>query len=274
MRLDRNDSEGSSMVRIAAGGHSVAVRRVSQPGCDGTPVVPVHGMAVCSRYLVPTMARLARSRTVVAPDLPGFGRSTEPGSPISVRDAAEVLRAVMARFTGPAIVMGHSAGCQAAVELAVRHPGLVRRLVLVSPPPGRRNPLAVITRWVQAMAREPSSLVAETLRDAAKAGPRKLWGAFRHLLDYRLRTTLSQVHCPVLVVRGADDPLVPRAVVRRFADIAQRGRYAEIPGCHAVPYTSPDDLAHVVLEIDPSSDSTIDNPPATDGCRPPPGPGA
>lgn len=274
MGVKQNDSDGSSMVRVATGGHSLAVRLVNQRGCGGTPVVLVHGMAVCSRYLVPTMVRLAQSRTVLAPDLPGFGRSTEPGPPISIRDAAEVVRAVMARFTGPAMVVGHSAGCQVSAELAVRHPELVRRLVLVSPPPGRRNPLAVITRWIQAMAREPSSLVAETLRDAAKAGPRKLWGAFRHLLDYRLRAALRQVHCPVLVVRGADDPLVPPAVARHFADIAQRGRYAEIPGCHAVPYTSPDDLVHVILETDLSSGPATDNPPNTDGSRPSPGPGA
>ncbi|MCX2948904.1 alpha/beta fold hydrolase [Lentzea sp. NEAU-D7] len=254
--LKGDECKDCSTVRVEAAGHEVLVRQADHPGDHPTPVVLVHGMAVCSRYLVPTMTRLAQSRTVVAPDLPGFGRSSEAGPPISVRDAAEVLRAVMTRLTGPAIVMGHSAGCHAAVELAVRHPELVRRLVLVSPPPGHRHPLAVIIRWAQAMAQEPSPLVAETLRDAVIAGPRKVWGAFRHLLSYRLRATLRRVGCPVLLVRGARDPLVPRAVARHLADIAQRGRYAEVPGCHAVPYTSPDDLARVILEVDPANERT------------------
>lgn len=38
-------------------------------------VVLVHGLVVSSRYMVPTLKRLARDYRVYAPDLPGFGES-------------------------------------------------------------------------------------------------------------------------------------------------------------------------------------------------------
>lgn len=261
MRVSVDEREALSTVHIGTGRHPVAVRWADHPRGGGTPVVLLHGMAVDTSHLVPTLARVARSRTVAAPDLPGFGRSPNTGPPITVRDAAETLRAVIAELTGPAVVVGHSAGCQAAVELAVRHPESVRRLVLVSPPPGRRNPLAVAARWVQAMTREPAPLARATLRDAAAAGARNVWGAFRNLRTYRLRGVLHLVGCPVLVVRGEHDPLVPLAAAWHLTDIARHGRFAEVPGCHAVPYTSPDALARVIL----GTDGAPDDPSTTAG---------
>ncbi len=76
--------------------------RVSEQNQRGNlpPVVLVHGLGVSSRYMVPLASNLARSFSVYAPDLPGFGLNSKPRecSPFPLygslgRDDAEVFYA-------------------------------------------------------------------------------------------------------------------------------------------------------------------------------------
>lgn len=71
---------------------------------------------------------------VIAPDHRGHGRSSAPRSSyrpqVLADDAAALLRALDIE---EAVVLGHSMGTIVASALAVRHPGLVRALVLVDP---------------------------------------------------------------------------------------------------------------------------------------------
>lgn len=48
-------------------------------GARGPAVVLVHGVGVSGRHLVPAAELLARRCRVWIPDLPGFGRSQDPG---------------------------------------------------------------------------------------------------------------------------------------------------------------------------------------------------
>lgn len=196
------------------------------------------------------MTRLCSTHPVIAPDLPGAGHTPNPGPPLSVADKAEVLREVITTFTTRAIVLGHSAGGQVATELAARHPGLVERLLLVSPgiAPDPHNPLTVVLRWLRAMAREPLDLLARGARDVLTTGTAKNWADFHHALTYPLGKVLGTVDSPVLVIRGRHDPLVPARWARQLADTARHGDYREIPGRHALPYTTPGPLAQAIAD--------------------------
>ncbi|CAA9398098.1 MAG: hypothetical protein AVDCRST_MAG35-747, partial [uncultured Quadrisphaera sp.] len=52
----------------------------------GQPVVLVHGVGSSSAYFRRLVAVLARTRPVVALDLPGFGRSATPRRPLTVAE--------------------------------------------------------------------------------------------------------------------------------------------------------------------------------------------
>jgi pimeloyl-ACP methyl ester carboxylesterase len=95
---------------------------------DGPTVLLLHAGVADSRMWEPQFHALARTHRVIAPDLPGFGRSPIPETDfVMAHLLAELL-------DGPATVVGSSLGGWLALELATLHPRLVERLVLLCPP--------------------------------------------------------------------------------------------------------------------------------------------
>ncbi len=135
---------GVNDTRLKVGKRSVRVLRAGKPG--GEPQILVHGLAGFSSTWVEVIERLAAHGPVVAPDLPGFGRTPLlPGERISVGGYAKfVLQLADSlgwdRFT----LHGNSMGGLIATMLAARHPERVRRLVLVSPALPPRSPVGFL----------------------------------------------------------------------------------------------------------------------------------
>jgi lipase len=110
-------------------------------GTGGPLVVAAHG--ITSHHLAWGLVGPAVDHLFVAPDLRGRGHSRDLPPPYGMdRHAADLAAVVRAYGGGPAVVVGHSMGCWAAIALARAEPALVRRLVLVDggppliPPPG------------------------------------------------------------------------------------------------------------------------------------------
>jgi len=101
------------------------------PGQD-PGLLLLHGLASSSHIWDLAAPRLARGSRVVAYDQRGHGRSGKPSAGYGfdrlTDDAVRVIRAT--RLAG-AVVVGHSWGANVALELAIRHPRLVRGLVLI-----------------------------------------------------------------------------------------------------------------------------------------------
>jgi 3-oxoadipate enol-lactonase len=90
-------------------------------------VLLLHAALGDSRSWAPQVEALrAAGHNAIAPDLPGYGdEPLRPGRISYVEHAAALL-------DGPAAVVGCSFGGRVALELAVEHPELVERLVLVN----------------------------------------------------------------------------------------------------------------------------------------------
>jgi pimeloyl-ACP methyl ester carboxylesterase len=115
-------------------GRTLHVVQTGSP--TGAPVLVVHGTGGDARFWSGLGDDLRGARRVVSYQRAGFGASppsssTAPLYHAAADDAATLLRALGG---GPADVVGHSAGGIVALDLALRHPGLVRRLVVVEPP--------------------------------------------------------------------------------------------------------------------------------------------
>ncbi len=74
----------------------------------------------------------------IAPDIPGYGRTAWPLSPLSLEEQADLLADLCSDLgTGPVIAAGHSMGGVVALLLAERHPSLVRGVVDID---GNKSP--------------------------------------------------------------------------------------------------------------------------------------
>ena len=216
----------------------------------GPPVVLVHGLVVSGRYMVPLLEELSRSHAVYAPDLPGFGRSEGPARALDAVGLADALAAWM-RAVGlrRAALVGNSMGCQVIAWLALRHPGLVEKVVLQGPtmdPPARSMPRQ-IGRFLIDTLREPPSLIAIEGLDLFRAGVGRSWRTFHHAIEDPIEERLPRVRVPALVLHGSRDRISPGGWAEQVARLLPDGRLVVLPGAaHAANYSAPAEFARAV----------------------------
>jgi pimeloyl-ACP methyl ester carboxylesterase len=103
---------------------------------EGDPLVLLHGNGSMIEDFTSSglMDLAAKHHRVIAFDRPGYGHSDRPRAQIWTADRqADLIRSALQRLNVPrAIVLGHSWGASVAVALALRHPAMVRGLVLAS----------------------------------------------------------------------------------------------------------------------------------------------
>jgi pimeloyl-ACP methyl ester carboxylesterase len=98
----------------------------------GRPIVLLHG-AFCTidACLGTLVKQLAKSRQVIAIELQGHGRTNDIDRPLTSVGMADDVAALLGKLKiASADVYGYSMGGGVATRLAIRHPKLVRRLVI------------------------------------------------------------------------------------------------------------------------------------------------
>ena len=212
----------------------------------GPLAVLIHGWASSSYTWKPVLPMLSRRYRCISVDLPGFGDSPRPGRPPTIGRYAELIAQLIEQFSDrDALVFGHSMGGQIAATLALRHPPLVQRLVLLNPAiSGRLStrvnltlaPYALaefspVVEWLLYLAAKtpldytdwllkPSNFAAraqiseedycQIRADARRRGQGRVRAAcFLAMRRGDLRQMLGKIETPALVVWGAEDNVVP-----------------------------------------------------------------
>jgi pimeloyl-ACP methyl ester carboxylesterase len=100
---------------------------------SGRPLVLLHGAYMTIETMEPFLAPLAKTRHVIAVELQAHGRTADIDRPLTYEQMADDTAALI-RHLGieNADVLGYSMGGAAAIQLAIRHPGLVRKVVVAS----------------------------------------------------------------------------------------------------------------------------------------------
>jgi pimeloyl-ACP methyl ester carboxylesterase len=227
---------------------------------SGSPIVFIHGLSGSWQNWLEQVPVFAREHRVIAFDLPGFGASEMPEEKISISGYGRFVNALLDELgVGAAAMVGNSMGGFIGIELAIRFPERVERLVLVSAAGlsieylrneralallgVAENRLAAYTGWMasrsDALARRPGArrlifgivahrperlpgpLVAEQVRGSGKPG---FLPALDALTDYPIRDRLGEIACPTLIVWGAEDKLVPARDADEFARLIPNAR--------------------------------------------------
>lgn len=101
-------------------------------GGRGSPVVLLHGYAQTGHMWKPLLPSLAKTHTVIVPDLRGAGASAKPESGYDKKTMAQDIHALVRTITQqPAAVVGHDIGLMVAYAYAAQYPRETSRLVLM-----------------------------------------------------------------------------------------------------------------------------------------------
>jgi pimeloyl-ACP methyl ester carboxylesterase len=228
---------------------------------------------------------LALSRPLVAIDLPGHGHSDWPQEStwLDASTMADDVALVIERFAPEArAVIGMSLGGATAIALAVRHPHLVRRLLLVDITPGVNGDKASdITAFLSGPetfatfdeilertilfnpTRSEASLRRGVLHNSVQA-PDGSW-AWRHQVGrptvdtgihveradfHALWDALQAVAVPVLLVRGSLSPVVDDEDVAEFHRRRPDDAVLVVEGAgHSIQGDRPLELAAIIEEF-------------------------
>jgi len=133
---------------------------VSETG-EGKPLVVLHGLFGSKRNWATIAHRLATNHHVISVDLRNHGESPWDDRHDYPAMAADVARVIAERAVGSAAVLGHSMGGKVAMLLALEHPELVERLVVVdiAPAPSVATPV----EFVRAMRAVPLDALTSRL---------------------------------------------------------------------------------------------------------------
>ena len=119
-----------------AAGHRVTVHGMQfyyEVSGRGDPLIILHGAYMNIPSMGKIIPDLAKSHRVYALELQGHGRTTDIDRPITYANLADDVAAFMdAVGVAKADVFGYSMGAAAALQLAIRHPEKVDKLVAAS----------------------------------------------------------------------------------------------------------------------------------------------
>jgi 3-oxoadipate enol-lactonase len=240
------------MDRLFAGGTVNA----AQTG-KGPPLFLLHSLLSDRASFDAVAPKLSRSFRLLVPELPGFGRSQAVNGGLA--DIADrMAEAVKDGSDGEgAIVLGNGYGGFVALQMAIRHPAIVTRLILADSgaafsDPGRQafrnmaaaasaRGLAAITDVAMRRLFAPEFQAAhpELMRDRREAflktDPEVFRAACAQLAELDLRDELAKVKMPVLVVVGEHDEATPPPMSHELAALLPDARLKIIPGCAHVP---------------------------------------
>ena len=129
MAIENPKPEPSKSGRIEANG----VNYYYEIHGEGEPLLLLHGGLGSMDMFGPVFPALARMRQVIGVDLHGHGHTPLGDRPIDLLDIGDDLAVVLDELEYDSVdVMGYSFGGGAALRLAIQHPEVVRRLVIVS----------------------------------------------------------------------------------------------------------------------------------------------
>ncbi len=230
---------------VSLHGHKIVYRTAG----TGPPLLLLHGITSSAATWKDVIPSLAKTHTVIAPDLLGHGQSAKPLGDYSLGAYASGVRDLLGLLgVEDVTVVGHSLGGGVAMQFAYLFPDRCNRLVLVASGglgrevsvllraaalPGAeyvlplicaepiRNAGNAIGRLVQRTGIRTPTDVEEMWRGFTSLGGREARQAFvltlRTIMDVKGqrvsakdRLYLAQ-HVPTLIVWGHRDPVIPSA---------------------------------------------------------------
>jgi len=206
---------------------------------DGVPLVLLHGggstIEVTFSRVLPIFAA---SRKVIAVEEQGHGRTTDRDQPVTFESSADDVAALLRHLkVDKADLFGFSNGASIALQVAIRHPQLVRKLVFASAMTKRDGAQPQLWEFIK---KADFSNMPQPLKDAflkVNPDPQKLktmhdkdaarMQTFKDVPDDLVRS----VRAPALIVLGDQDIVKPEHAIE-LTRLIPGARLLILPGGH------------------------------------------
>lgn len=231
---------------------------------NGSAVILIHGAGGTHLHWPYNLRRLNGHR-VLAPDLPGHGKSNGIGEQDIDKYAHGLVSWMQEVGVKKAAVIGHSMGGAIAQSIAINYPQLVERLVListgavlpvnqdllekVSSPTTAPAALDLITKWSYSPQASPK-LLKKAREQMGEIRPSVIYGDFLACNQFDSTKELSNIGAPTLILCGEEDKMTPLRFSKQLEASIPNARLTTIPSAgHMVMLEQPEIVSKMVFDF-------------------------
>ncbi len=237
------------------GSHRAEVNGVSiyyETYGSGAPVLVLHGAGAFLETMHYFITALAPTHTVIAVDSRGQGRSTDSADPITYAAMGDdMIKLMDSLHIARADVVGWSDGGIIGLDMAMKHPDRVRRLVAIGAnyDVNGLDPRVFTSGFLEQEAQD-----VKPFYDAVAPDPKHfptLMQKIEHMLKTQPHYTLAElgrIRARTLIVAGEHD-MILRKHTDAMAHAIPGAKEIIVPGAsHAGPLEQPDTYNRIVLD--------------------------
>ncbi len=231
---------------LDVGRQCLFVAKVSGDSSGKHKLILIHGAGGNHLHWPQSLRRLP-GWDVLAPDLPGHGRSGGQAA-TSLNFYADTIEGLVTQLQLDRVsLLGHSMGGAIGLELALRRPGWLSKLIVFGCGPrllvpgdlmillqqacsseeARRQSLNIISRRLYGFNADAATQ-ARAAALLAEVPPETLYRDYLASNRFDAGTRLGRIAVPVLVVAGTDDLMTPIESCRRLAQGIRTAALAEV----------------------------------------------
>nr|MDO8082157.1 alpha/beta hydrolase [Candidatus Freyarchaeota archaeon] len=232
----------------------------------GRPLILIHGAGGSSEYWSIQLSELSKKLRVIAIDLPGHGKSERLKERVSIERYAEHVAGFVKQIKlDQAVILGHSMGGLVVQQLALKHPELIEKLIIVDSAakfPGSGPP-----EFADRVRNQPETLsellpmffskktlsegnlasILKHLQPSSVFDPNVLADDFEAAGAVDFREKIKGIAVPTLIIVGAED-ILPLSLSQFLHENIKESEIEIIPDAGHLPMLEkPDEFNRAIL---------------------------
>ena len=237
---------------------------------SGPVLVLLHGVGLNADAWAAQIAALDQYFRIVAIDMPGHGESDRLQNPTRLDDYSERILEVIDQLAVPVNLAGHSMGALLALDIAIRYPHKVSKVIALNAIFQRSeaarkavqsragelsgianpDPAPTLQRWFGGELHQPEALACrQWLETVDPSGYQQAYRIFANETG-PLAADLANLSVPALFLTGSEEPNSTPEMSRAMASLTPRGQAVVIEdAAHMMPMTHAAAVNQTILEF-------------------------